>query len=309
METGQYSHSSSLNGNGNGKSNGNGNGNGNGKQPYSLPLLYQTQPPETETDDLNLRQLLTIARRRALVIASVAIAVTSVSGFSTLSKIPQYESKFQLLVEPVSADKKITRLTQGADEKNLLQDSNLDYDTQIQVLRSPKLMAPIIEQINTKYPDVTYDSLISENQLKIGRLGETKILEISYRDPNPQKVKSVLHEVARGYLRYSFEEQQINISQGIRFVEGQLPKLEQRVDKLQAQLQGFRQRYNLLDPQNQAQELSKRFSDIEQQRVDSLIKLNETRSLYNTLQQQLGVAPNQAIATAALVKPLVTNSY
>jgi len=305
METGQYSHSSSLNGNGNGKS----NGNGNGKQPYALPLLYQTQPPETETDDLNLRQLLTIARRRALVIASVAIAVTSVSGFSTLSKIPQYESKFQLLVEPVSADKKITRLTQGADEKNLLQDSNLDYDTQIQVLRSPKLMAPIIEQINTKYPDVTYDSLISENQLKIGRLGETKILEISYRDPNPQKVKSVLHEVARGYLRYSFEEQQINISQGIRFVEGQLPKLEQRVDKLQAQLQGFRQRYNLLDPQNQAQELSKRFSDIEQQRVDSLIKLNETRSLYNTLQQQLGVAPNQAIATAALVKPLVTNSY
>ena len=289
METGQYPHSASLNG----------KQNGNGKHLQTLPLIYQTPLHETDTDDLNLRQLLTIARRRALVIATVAIAVTSVVGFSTLKKIPQYESKFQLLVEPVTLENKLTRLTQGA-EKNLVQDSSLDYETQIQVLRSPKLMSPIIEVLKARYPDISYDSLISSNQLKINRLGETKILEISYEDADPKKVKSVLHEVARGYLRYSFEERQINVSQGIRFVEGQLPKLEQRVDKLQAQLQSFRQRYNLLDPENQAKELSTRVSGIEQQRLDSLIKLNETRSLYSTLQQQLGLAPNQAIATAAL---------
>lgn len=280
--------------------NGNGNGNGNGKRLPSLPPpIYPTRPLDKEEDELNLRQVLTIIRRRALMIAGVAIAVTSAVGFWSFRQIPKYESQFQLLVEPVTSDGDLNKLTQLSGANNV-PNSALDYNTQIQVLRSPRLMAPIIEEIQKQYPDVTYDSLFGLNPLVINRLEETKILQVRYRDTDPKKVRFILHQVARGYLRYSLVERQTNLTQGIQFVDGQLPQLRDRVDKLQGQLQLFRQQNNLLDPEAQSQQLSTRVSEIEQQRLDTSVKLGETRSLYATLTRQLGLSPNQAVATVTL---------
>ncbi len=274
--------------------------NGNGKQDSQLPLIYKNQLNDTDQEDLNLRRLLTVMRRRALIIASVASAVTAVVVFQTLRQTPIYEGRFQVLVEPVTAaQSKLDKLTAlaGSDTNA---GASLDYETQIEVLRSTKLLSPIVAQINTTYPDVSYDSLIRGNQLGISRLQETKILEVSYRDPDPKKVQFVLEQVAGGYLRYSLDEQQSSVIQGTKFVEGQLPVLRQRVDKLQTQLQVFRQQNNLLDPQTQAADMSTRMSGVDQQRLDTQVKLNETRTLYVNLQNQLGLAPSQAIASTAL---------
>ncbi len=275
------------------------NGNGNGKYLYSPPPISLTQPLEKEQDELNLRHLLSVVRRRAVVIAGVTIAVTSALSFWTFSQTPKYEGKFQLLVEPVTEEGNLDKLTQvpGVSESP---GSILDYDTQIEVLRSPNLMAPILEEIEKGYKDVSYDSLIGSSELNIERLEETKILEVRYRDTDPKKVRFVLHQVARGYLRYSLQERQINLKKGIQFVEGQLPQLRDRVDKLQGQLQAFRQQNNLLDPETQSQQLSTRVSAIEQEQLQTQVGLREARSLYTTISSQLGLSPNEALATAAL---------
>ena len=276
--------------------------NTNGKRLPTLPFIYKNQHPDNDQDELNLRQLLLVVRRRALTIAGVAIAVTSAVGFWTLNQTPKYESNFQLLVEPVTEQGNLNKLTQVRGPNNEVLDSTLDYDTQIQVLRSPKLMAAIIEEIKKryKYDDVSYESLISSNQLKISQLEKTKILEVRYRDTDPAKVKNILHEVARGYLRYSLLERQTNLEKGIEFVKTQLPQLRDRVDKLQGQLQAFRQQNNLLDPESQSQQLSTRVSAITQQQLDTEVKLREAHSLYTTLSNQLGSSPDQAIATSSL---------
>jgi capsular exopolysaccharide synthesis family protein len=278
--------------------------NGKGKPLQSLPLIYQAKLPENEPDELNLRQVLGMIRRRALVIAGVSIAVTSAIGFWTMNQTPRYEGKFQLLVEPVTEQGNLDNLTQILGSQNNKDvrgsSSSLDYETQIQVLRSPNLMSPIIEEIEKRYKDVNYDSLLGSNQLTISQLEETKILEVRYRDTDPKKVQFVLHQVARGYLRYSLRERQTNLRQGIQFVDSQLPQLRARVDKLQGQLQVFRQQNNILDPESQAQQLANRVSTIEGEQLNTQVKLREARSLYTTLSAQLGLSPNQAIATVNL---------
>lgn len=277
------------------------NGKANGKYLPSLPLIYKPQLQENPQDELSLRQLLTVARRRAWVIVGVAIATTSAIAFWTLSQTPKYEGKFQLLVEPVTEEGNLNKLTQARGGiSDPLPSSGLDYDTQIQVLRSANLMAPILAEIDKRYKDVSYDSLISSAQLRISRLEQTKILEVRYRDTDPDKVKFVLHEVARGYLRYSLLARQTNLKQGIQFVNGQLPQLRARVDKLQGQLQAFRQQNSLLDPESQGQQLSTRVSAIDQQQLDTQVKLREARSLYANLSSQLGSSPNEAIAASTL---------
>jgi succinoglycan biosynthesis transport protein ExoP len=276
----------------------------NGKQLSQLsygrgdPAYTVTSLGEPEEDKLDIRHLLAVVRRRLIVISGVAIAVTSGLVTKILSQVPNYEGKFQLLVGPVTGEDTFDQLNQTLSKNAGLSTPTVDYETQIKVLWSPQVMSPIVEQIRSRYPDINYDELVSK--LVITRLGETKILEVRYQDSNPEKIKFILEQVAQGYVKYSFTEQQTGVRQGIQFVDDQLPKLQIRVDKLQEKLQRFRQQYNLIDPETQGKELTTRVSAIAQQRQETQTKLGETQSQYATLQKQLGLSPNEAIAAAAL---------
>ena len=91
------------------------------------------------------------------------------------------ESNFRLLVEPVNNENSLSELT--TLENPNAPKSGLDYETQIQVLKSPELMNGIINELQAQYPDISYDSLV--NSLTIERFEETKIIEVSYRNNNP----------------------------------------------------------------------------------------------------------------------------
>lgn len=265
--------------------------NGNHLQPLLPPYTATFQ--ENKTDDWDIRQLLAVVRRRAVVIGSVAIAISTTVWFSTLSREARYEGGFRLLVEPVTGESKLVGLTQipGA---NATQQEGLDYDTQIQVLRSPELMAPIIQQISTRYPDISYGSLVGN--LTIFRFQETKILEVSYQDSEPQKIQFVLQQLTKGYLKYSLQERQTNLRQGIQFVDSQMPKLQARVNRLQKDVQQFRQQYNFIDPEVKAAQVSEQVSAINLQRLDTENQLAEARAFYATLQGQSGVELAQSRA-------------
>jgi polysaccharide biosynthesis transport protein len=269
--------------------------NGNGGQPM-MPI-YADYPVENETERFDLRQVLKTLRRRWLVVATVAIATTTAIGYRTLNRPLQYEAKFRLLVEPVTAE---TKVTQGSQNNNFgeIVASNLDYETQIEVLRSPRVVEPLLQQLQPKYPELTKDELMKD--FTVTRLGQTKILEIRYQNSDPEKVKAVLNTFSQGYLNYSQIQRQNDVIQGIQFVEKQLPELQTKVNTLQNTMQRFRQQYNFIDPENKAEQLSTQLGTISQQRLEVETKLNETRLLYITLQNQLGLQPNQAIVAAAL---------
>jgi capsular exopolysaccharide synthesis family protein len=275
--------------------------NGNGKLPPTLPITNQPQilSSNQDGDDWDLQQLVQMLQRRGWVIGAIAISVFLAIGLYTLKQVKIYQGEFQLLVEPINKDQdKLSQLTESLGN-NTGNKSGLDYDTQIEVLSSEKILLPIISKINANCSaELDYESLVEK--LKISRKEETKILQTTYQNPNPETINCVLKELSQGYITYSQQERQTTIFQGVKFVEEQLPEIRGRVDKLQAELQAFRQRYNILDPQIQAEQLAERLTNIEGQRVESLVRLNEVRSLYATLQKQLGASPDKAIAFSAL---------
>ncbi len=55
----------------------------------------------------------------------------------------------------------------------------------------------------------------------------------------------------KAYLKYSLEERQTNLRQGINFVDSQLPDLQTQVDTIQNQLETFRKQYNFITPEAQ----------------------------------------------------------
>ncbi|NDJ15871.1 GumC family protein [Myxacorys almedinensis] len=262
----------------------------NGKSP--LVLDYATRPHVSQSEeDWQSPQVLDIARRRGLLIAGTAMTVTLLTGVITLRQTDSYEGAFQILVEPVTAESE-----QGLDplssEPKPSSNTGLDYATQIQVLGSPKTMKPIVEQIQKRYPEIGYGSLM--DQLSISRPEDTKLIAVKYKDEDPDRVKFVLDQLAAGYLTYSQQERQSNLRQGITFVDDQIESTRKRVDTLQRQIQTFRQRNNLIGTEALASQVASQIQGLEQQRLEARREIAETQKQYNNLQD-----PSGAIAALA----------
>jgi uncharacterized protein involved in exopolysaccharide biosynthesis len=218
-----------------------------------------------------------------------------------------YQGHFQMLVEPVSSTDKLadpltlTR-TQGNPNDNLF---NLDYPTQLQILKSPKVLDEIVNQVQAEYPkfslqdiqkNLTVERLAGENK----RFDVTKILEIKYQGSDPDLVKRVLDETAKRYEKYSLDERTTGIQEGVKFIDAQLPDLEKRVNSYQTELQNLQQDYQLVNPETRAQELYEQIRVLESQSNEAQRLLQELRTQYVNLQAQLNFTPNEALAASAL---------
>jgi len=284
----------------------------NGKRLQSLPQVHTAEPDENSGQAVDLAWVFAVARRRAVVIVGVALALMATSGivlvWSKRQTVPEYQGSFKLLVEPATAEDRLRNQFLMSQNKGLdiqsvqLDRSLLDYETQIRVLKSPQIMNPVVKKLQTRYPDINYNSLL--NSLSIERVTfkkdekqeGTKILEVSYKDKDPKKIEFILNTIAEKYLNYSLQERQKSLNQGLEFLEAQLPNLQQQVDTLQAQLQRLRQQYNMTDPELDNRLLTEHVLGIRTQRLATEVELAETRALYNTLKRQL----NEAHPTAVL---------
>jgi succinoglycan biosynthesis transport protein ExoP len=260
------------------------------------PALLNPQPVPffaPEVNDFNPKQFLGLLKRQALVITGVVAVLMSAVIYKTLQEEPVYQGSFQLLVEGVNNDDKLDGLTLA--DSNISKQS-LDYESQIQVLKSPELLSSVVNQLNSKYPDINYNSLIGN--LNIQRLGQTKIIEVSYKSENTDKIKDILGIISNFYLKYSLEKRQTKLRQGAQFVEAQLPDIKKRVTQLQQELQNFRQRYDFVDPENQAAAIAQQMQNLSEQRLTINQKLAAANANFSSLQTkegQLAVINNSPI--------------
>ncbi|MDZ8188225.1 MAG: polysaccharide biosynthesis tyrosine autokinase [Nostoc sp. ChiSLP02] len=272
-------------------------GNRNSAQPFVQP---QSSPwPEEEANDFRFSDLLNVVRRRGLVIVGVTIILTTVL-FATLIRnreLPVYEGNFRLLVEPVTDDTKVVDIIKDPSASQ----SGLDYDSQIEVLKSPELMEEIVQDLQTTYPNISYDSAIAN--LTISRVAETKIIEVRYRSHDPNQIQIVLDQIAKNYLDYSRERRQTKLRQGISFVEKQLPFIQSRVDQFQKELQSFRQKYDFVDPDAQSGQLAARINSLSEQRQGIESQLAQARASLSSLKEKDGQLA--ALKDAALYQQLL----
>lgn len=239
-----------------------------------------------EASDFNLKSFLGLLQRRAFVIvAVVSIGMAGVT-YSTLTQESIYQGNFQILVEPVSENDPLgeIKLVDSPFSK-----TGLDYESQIQVLKSSELLKPIIKKLQESYPEITYDSIILD--LNIRRLEKTKVIEVTYESSNPQEIQLVLNTISQFYLKYSLNKRQTKLRQGVQFVNKQLPDIQNRVAQLQKEMQIFRQKYNFIDPESQSETISEQIQSLTQQRLSINQQLAAAKNNYLRLQ-----APEEQLA-------------
>jgi uncharacterized protein involved in exopolysaccharide biosynthesis len=222
--------------------------------------------------------------------AGLILTATSLAAMQQLQGQPT-EGSFQLIVSP----EELSAQPSATPGPALAQSSQgpLNPQQQVETLKSPEWLNPVVEKLSKQYSDLDYSSLV--NQLDINYQPVTGALKVRYRDRDSQKVHDVLQALSQVYIQH--RPTCPSICQESQFVTTQVSHLQRHVEHLNAELQTLQQSYRLSDVQAQIQHLSTAKTQLDRQQREVETKLAGTQDLYTVLQRQLQTPQEEAIAT------------
>lgn len=254
-----------------------------------------------EEIDNDFIKFFAVLKRRWLVFLVMTLGVTSGVGYWTYQLSPIYQGKFLLLIEKPQDQNNAN----SNNNNNINIDGSLsptspgtfDYNTEVEILGSTSILVPILEEVAVEYPDIFEDINVPTNEnLTIKQLENTKIIEVAFKNQNPEKIKFVLDKIADSYIAKNLGDNENNINQGLKFVRNQVPQLEKKVVSLETQLQNLRQEHKFIEPQAKSTELTQQLISIEQEYLSAQINLKQATASYENLEKQLNLTLEQAIA-------------
>ncbi|KAM3093864.1 GumC family protein [Phormidesmis sp. 146-12] len=250
-------------------------------------------------------QLLAVLVRRRWWVIGILGATVLISGVFTLFSKSTYRSSMQLMIESNYRSRKTDTGTTGTPS---FADSNVEIDnaTQLNLMRSSQLLQRAVDQLEPRYRDIEVDQL--KNNLTVSQVLEqkgndkigTSIFEIVYIDSDRQKTQDVLQAIQQVYQQYNLEQQKLRLTKGLSFINDQIPQVEARVNTAEAELEKFRKKQDLIDPELQSKSLVEALSSLQKDQRLNRADLKDLQARYGALQQQLARSPQQAAIAARL---------
>ncbi|RCJ16695.1 chain-length determining protein [Nostoc sp. ATCC 43529] len=250
----------------------------------------------------NIRQLPTILLRQRFVILGVSCVVMSAASFFAVSAKSNYQSSMQILVS--------SNLSQGSQSNNITQDADtktIDYSTQMKLMLSSKLLQKAVDLLHSNYPDITLEYLKGQKEytkqapLKVSleqantetELVFSQVFEVSFQDNDPVKAQRVLQALQKVYQKYNTEQQKERLDRGLAFVNTRLPEIKKEVSQADKNLEQFRKKHNLVDPEAQSKIVLESLADIQQQLQTTRAQLQDVNARYDSLQQEIASSSQQ----------------
>jgi len=263
-----------------------------------MVIINESHLRVVDETDTGYGQLLSILMRRRRWLIGVAAGVLSLATLLTLIAKPTYESSMQLLVEPNYQGKR-----EGKAESEYADSSvQVDYATQLNVMRSPLLIQQAVDLLRPDYPTLTVKEI--KKSLVLAQVMEekvnTKIVKAVYTDHDAIKAQKVLGALNTVYQVYNRNQQQQRLNKGLEFINVQLPQVKEDVKRAEAKLERFRRKQNLIDPGQQATATGASLNLIKQERQSLHAQYKDYQARESALQQKIGRSPNDALIASRL---------
>ncbi|NMF62703.1 capsular biosynthesis protein [Brasilonema octagenarum UFV-E1] len=272
------------------------------KYPHPLSQAYTAQ--SNEEGGLNLGQVGATLRRRALLIAGVTGVIATAAVLKAETDPPVYQGRFEILTKPVTGEgRAVANIPQSLSSQQGIASPELTEPviTTIQVLESRKVLDKVVEELQekykTKYPKLDYDSIVGGLQIASGK---PNILEVTYTSADKELVRDVLTKLQKTYVEYSVNERLEDVNQAISFVRQQEQPLENRVRAWQERQRIIRQRHDLVEPAQKAQEISQQIATLTQQQAENRVQLEQMLATYEDLKRELAQQPGERAGNSVL---------
>ncbi|MGF1518548.1 MAG: GumC family protein, partial [Nodosilinea sp.] len=285
-----------------------------------------TSPASEET--LDLGRVFSALRRKALLIAAIALAFGALAGLRARLSPPAYSALFEILIQPPTGEAQVASDITGQPPQR--SESLLSLEDQVRILTSPGVLEPVIEQVKAEnlpicssiFLDPVARTLPGSNlplnpQEQCYRLirrqldmqlteaprnnaPASRIFRSEFVGLSPDEVQRLADLIAQRFLDYGLETRQRDIQQGIAFLDDKLPEVRAQVDTLQRELEALRQNNNLITPESRGTQLTSQINTYESEYLNVLVELEGALDLYESLERQLTTRPQDQAVSPAL---------
>ena len=172
------------------------------------------------------------------------------SGLYAFTRKPVWEGQFQIVLENQDSGSG-GRLAQLAASNPLL--ANLSgvgggggsqLETEVKVLESPSVLKPTYDFVKSSKAKAgenvgNWTFLGWRRNLEIELEKGTSVLNIAYRDTDPELVLPVIERISKDYQRYSGRDRQRGLSQGVVYLEQQVDELKEQSEQSMRKAQAY----------------------------------------------------------------------
>ena len=273
----------------------------------------QNVPTPSQDSDLGYGQILAIVLRRRFWLLSVMAGAIGAAFVMTLLQKPEYESSMQLLIEANYQGRR--EPGEQRRPQNDFADANVQIDsaTQINLMRSSTLLRKAMTLLQPDYPSFDPSDKESVDKFRkslaivqvvedsgANKKVDTKIFKMVYLDKDPVKTQKVLQTIRKVYQDYNLEQQRLRLKKGLDFIDKQLPEVRREVRQAEDELEVFRRQKGLVDPEVQAKALVDSLAKVEQEQQTTRAQVEDFRSRYGALQDQVNLSPRAALTASRL---------
>ena len=219
---------------------------GRGRPQDTSPFMS----PQGEEQASGISGLLRTVKRRQGIFLFTFVLVSGAMAIDTIRQRifnPVYEGGFQMQISsPFDSGRRGGGGGDGSVADIAASVSEPDIPSLVILLRSPLLLRELQVKQGVAIPEVI-------GNLRIGLAADNvkNVLNINLRWRDPNKGRQILTQLSKIYTNFSLTERQAALDSGVRFLDSQAPELLNRVEKLQAELRQFRERYSFLEPGSQ----------------------------------------------------------
>lgn len=238
--------------------------------------------------ELGYKEIFDIFWRRRSHFVGICGGILALTIPLVLIQKPIYKSSMQLLIEPNYQNKYDSG---GFDPTQSRVE--IDYATQVNLMRSSQLLSRAVEKLKSSYPDITIAEI--KESFTVSQLREkeakkevgTKIFQADYRAQNAEKTQKVLEAIQDVYLAYNLDQQSKRLKEGLRFINEQIPEVRKKLTNSERNLEALLTKHNLIEPSKQAFNMTQVLTDIQQKREEIKAQYKQSQGKSLALQQQL----------------------
>ncbi len=272
--------------------------------------LVLTSPKDT----VDIKQISTILFRRRFLIVGISCVVMSVAVLLALKAKPTYQSSMQILVSSNLAEAEVSNNIPTSTNKDAIASTlkGVEYSPQVGLILSSKLIQKAVDSLRSEYPDLTVEDIkgkkTQKRPLAITAIDPGtganqvfgQVFELSFESNDPVKTQKVLQALQRVYTDYVLKQRQERLNQALTFVNDRLTKIKQEVKQAEGNLEKFRKKYNLIDPEVQGEILLETLADIKKQLQTTRAQLQNAQARHKNLQKEIAYSPQNLALTSSL---------
>jgi polysaccharide biosynthesis transport protein len=262
------------------------------REPVAARLLLPMPEREAALNGASLAQYLWVVKRHAWKLAGFVVFSVLATVIVSKRLTPLYES-----TAVIDIDRQTPAAVLGAESNAAVNSPDVEnyLTTQEQIVQSDAVLRPVVEKYHLMTPalaKLANDRLLSSRLkdapiqlpgLKITRPLHTFLLLISYRSADPQLSADIVNEIARSYIRHTYDIRYQAAAQMTGYMEKQLEELKAQMERSAAALANLEKDLDVINPEEKTNVFSARLLHLDNDLTAAEVERAGKEAAYNAV--------------------------